>query len=177
VTSAKAVILARVSTKEQEEFGHSLPAQLTRLRDHARKKGFEVVKDFAFSENAGVKIRKKFEEVLAFLRAQKPMPALLCENVDRITRNFLVAVDLDDLRVNHGLEIHFVQEGFVLNARASGGEMFMWEAKVFLAKQYINRLTDDAKRSIRHKIEKRASGSRRRPSDTPIRPMSLAGKR
>ncbi len=154
MTNAKAVVLARVSTKEQEELGHSLPAQLTRLHDHARKKGFEVVKEFAFSESAGVKIRKKFEEVLAFLRAQSPMPALLCENVDRITRNFRDAVDLDDLRLNHGLEIHFVQEGFVLSARASGSEMFMWEAKVFLAKQYINRLTDDAKRSIRYKIEK-----------------------
>ncbi len=54
----KAIILARVSTKEQEELGHSLPAQLARLREYARKKGFEVVKEFAFSESAGVKIRK-----------------------------------------------------------------------------------------------------------------------
>jgi hypothetical protein len=41
----------------------------------------------------------------------------------------------------------------VLSSQAGGGEMFMWEAKVFLAKQYINRLTDDAVRSMNHKIE------------------------
>ncbi|MCB9981790.1 MAG: recombinase family protein [Rhodospirillales bacterium] len=149
----KAVILARVSTKEQEEFGHSLPAQVQKLQEYAEKKGFEVIKEFSFSESAGTKIRKKFEDVLAFLKSQKEMPVLLCQNVDRVTRNFRDAVDLDDMRINHGLEIHFVQDGFVLSRNASGGEMFMWEAKVFLAKQYINRLTDDAVRSMNHKLE------------------------
>ncbi len=81
------------------------------------------------------------------------MPVLLCQNVDRVTRNFRDAVDLDDMRINNGLEIHFVQDGFILSSKAGGGEMFMWEAKVFLAKQYINRLTDDAVRSTNHKIE------------------------
>jgi len=149
----KAVILARVSTKDQEDYGHSLPAQTQKLHEYAQRKGFEVIKEFAFSESAGTKIRKKFEEVLAFLKAQKDMPALLCQNVDRVTRNFRDAVDLDDMRINGGLEIHFVQDGFVLSGQAGGGEMFMWEAKVFLAKQYINRLTDDAVRSMHHKIE------------------------
>lgn len=150
----KAVLLARVSAKDQEDYGHSLPAQLERLRTYADRKGFEVVREFAFSESAGTKIRKKFEEVLDYLKRQDPMPVLLCPNVDRITRNFKDAVDLDDMRLNRGREIHFVQEGFVLNARATGSEMFQWEAKVFLAKQYINRLTDDAVRSLQHKVER-----------------------
>jgi DNA invertase Pin-like site-specific DNA recombinase len=81
----KAVILARVSTKDQEEYGHSLPAQTQKLREYAQRKGF----------------------VLGFLKAQKDMPALLCQNVDRVTRNFRDAVDLDDMRINDGLEIHF----------------------------------------------------------------------
>ena len=150
----RAVILARVSTKDQEEYGHSLPAQIERLREYAKRKGFEIAQEFAFSESAGTKIRKKFEEVLSYLRRHDPMPALFCQNVDRITRNFRDAVDLDELRQHRGLEIHFVQENFVLNANASGSEMFMWEAKVFLAKQYINRLTDDAVRSFKHKVAK-----------------------
>ena len=79
----KAILLARVSTKEQEEYGHSLPAQLERLRAYADRKGFEVVREFAFSESAGTKIRKKFEEVIDYLKRQKPMPVLLCQNVDR----------------------------------------------------------------------------------------------
>jgi site-specific DNA recombinase len=150
----KAVILARVSTKEQEETGHSLPAQIDSLRNYAKKKGFEVVKEFSFSESAGPKIRKKFEQVIEYLKKHnKDTRVLLCENVDRATRNFRDAVDLDDMRINMGLEIHFVKDGFFINNQASGNQMFMWEAKVFLAKQYLNRLSDDVKRSLTGKFE------------------------
>ena len=149
----KAVILARVSTKEQEEQGHSLPAQIRRLQDYAKKKGFEVAETFSFSESAGDKIRKKFEEVMNYLRTHKDTTILLCENVDRATRNFKDAVDLDEMRRKENLEIHFVQDGFFINKNATGNQMFMWEAKVFLAKQYLNRLSDDVKRSNEQKIQ------------------------
>lgn len=148
----KAVVLARVSTKEQEETGHSLPAQIESLRKYAEKKDFEITKEFCFSESAGPKIRKKFEEVIEHIR-KNDIKVLLCENVDRATRNFKDAVDLDEMRKNEGLEIHFVKDGFFINKDASGNQMFMWEAKVFLAKQYLNRLSDDVKRSIWQKFE------------------------
>jgi len=150
----KAVILARVSTSRQEEEGHSLPAQIKRLQDYAKRKDFEVVKTFSFSESAGDKIRKKFLEVINYLRKHKEVRVLLCENVDRITRNFKDAVDLDEMRKEEDLEIHFVQDNFFINKNATGNQMFMWEAKVFLAKQYLNRLSDDVKRSNELKLEK-----------------------
>ncbi len=149
----KAVALARVSTREQEETGHSLPAQLESLRKYAKKNNFQLVKEFCFSESAGPKIRTKFEEVLDYIRQNKDVKVLLCENVDRATRNFRDAVDLDDMRINEDLEIHFVKDGFFINKNATGNQMFMWEAKVFLAKQYLNRLSDDVKRSVRQKLE------------------------
>jgi DNA invertase Pin-like site-specific DNA recombinase len=149
----KAVILARVSTTRQEEEGHSLPAQIRRLEDYAKRKDFEVVKTFSFSESAGDKIRKKFLEVINYIKNNKDVRVLLCENVDRATRNFKDAVDLDEMRKNEGLEIHFVQDGFFINKNASGNQMFMWEAKVFIAKQYLNRLSDDVKRSNELKIQ------------------------
>ena len=149
----KAVILARVSTQKQEEEGHSLPAQTKRLQDYANKKGFEVVKFFSFSESAGDKIRKKFLEVVGYLKDNKDVRVLLCENVDRATRNFKDAVDLDEMRRKEDLEIHFVQDGFFINKNATGNQMFMWEAKVFIAKQYLNRLSDDVKRSNELKIQ------------------------
>src|SRR3989344_2164610 len=149
----KAVILARVSTTRQEEEGHSLPAQIRRLQEYAKKKDFEIAETFSFSESAGDKIRKKFEEVIAYIKAHKDTKILLCENVDRATRNFKDAVDLDEMRKNEGLEIHFVQDGFFINKNATGNQMFMWEAKVFLAKQYLNRLSDDVKRSNEQKIQ------------------------
>ncbi len=41
----KAIILARVSTKEQEE-GHSIAAQRQRLVDYCARKGLKVIKTF-----------------------------------------------------------------------------------------------------------------------------------
>jgi DNA invertase Pin-like site-specific DNA recombinase len=149
----KAVILARVSTAKQEEEGHSLPAQIRRLQDYAKRKDFEIVQTFSFSESAGDKIRKKFEEVITYIKGHKDVRVLLCENVDRATRNFRDAVDLDEMRRKEGLEIHFVQDGFFINKNATGNQMFMWEAKVFLAKQYLNRLSDDVKRTNELKIQ------------------------
>jgi len=149
----KAVILARVSTKEQEEQGHSLPAQIRRLQEYAKRKDFEIAETFSFSESAGDKIRKKFEEVIGYLKTHKDVKFLLCENVDRATRNFRDAVDLDEMRKNEDLEIHFVQDGFFINKNATGNQMFMWEAKVFIAKQYLNRLSDDVKRSNEQKLQ------------------------
>src|SRR3989344_5172706 len=149
----KAVILARVSTTRQEEEGHSLPAQIRRLQEYAKRKDFEIAETFSFSESAGDKIRKKFEQVIHYLKEHKDVKVLLCENVDRATRNFKDAVDLDEMRKNENLEIHFVQDGFFINKNATGNQMFMWEAKVFLAKQYLNRLSDDVKRSIWQKFE------------------------
>lgn len=150
----KAVLLARVSDREQELSGHSLPAQVEKLRSYGERKAIEIAEEFVFQESAGPKIRKKFESMLSYLRRNKTVRVLLCMNVDRLTRNFRDMVDLDEMRRNDGLEIHFIQEGLVLNARSSGTELFMWEAKVFIAKQYINRLSDDAKRSVDYKLNK-----------------------
>lgn len=149
----KAIILARVSTKDQEEQGHSLPAQVAKLKEYAARHNFEIAREFAFSESAGTKIRNRFEEVLAYLKRHKDVNVLLCQNVDRATRNFSDAVDIDNMRINENLEVHFVQDGFVLNKNASGADMFMWEAKVFIAKQYINRLRDDSMRSMYYKLD------------------------
>lgn len=41
--SKTAVIYARVSTRDQEEQGHSLPAQVAKLEDYARKHGLKVI--------------------------------------------------------------------------------------------------------------------------------------
>jgi len=149
----KAVILARVSTAKQEAEGHSLKAQNKRLQEYAQRKGFEIVKTFSFSESAGNKIRKKFLEVMDYIKSHKDTKVLLCENVDRITRNFKDAVDLDEMRRNENLEIHFVQDSFFLNKNSTGQDLFMWEAKVFIAKQYLNRLSDDVKRTNELKIQ------------------------
>ena len=48
--SMQAVGYARVSSKDQEDTGYSLPAQEKLLRDYADRNGFELVKVFAIQE-------------------------------------------------------------------------------------------------------------------------------
>ncbi len=150
----KAIILARTSIQDQELFGHSLEAQAAKLKEYARKHRFEIVKVFSFSEGVGPRIRKKFEIVIKYLKDNKDVRVLLAENISRATRNFKDAVDLDEMRINDGLEIHFTQEGFYINENSTGKQMFIWEAKVFLGKQFLNGWADGVKRSNEQKIRK-----------------------
>lgn len=142
----KAVILARVSTLRQEKEGLSLKEiQLPKLRDYARERGFEVEREaeFVFSETADQKIRRKFKAMLDYVLSNK-VKAIIAFRVDRVTRNYRDAVEIDDLRVNHGIEIHFVDDRLVLKQDTVGRDIADWDLKVFLAKQHINRLKEDA---------------------------------
>ncbi len=141
----KAIILARVSTLRQERDGLSLEdIQLPDLRKYAEEKGIEVVQEFIFSESADSKIRKKFNEVVDFVKADKSITAVIAFRVDRITRNFRDAVLCDDLRLNYDIELHFVHDRLVIHKDSSGRDIQDWDLKVFLAKQQLNRLKDDA---------------------------------
>ena len=73
----RAVILARVSTARQEEEGLSLDNQLQTLRDYAARNEIEVVKEFRFSESADRKIRKKFLEMVDFIRQHSEVKAII----------------------------------------------------------------------------------------------------
>jgi Site-specific recombinases, DNA invertase Pin homologs len=147
MNKTKAIILSRVSTKDQQRLGSSLEAQNLKSKQYAQKLNFDVVKIFSFSESAGPKIRKKFEELLEYLRKNKDVRNIIAENVDRITRNFRDSVDIDDMRINDGLIIHLVQEGIILDARADSNKLFAWESKVFFGKQQLNRISEDVRRS------------------------------
>ena len=93
----QAILWARVSTKEQAEEGYSLDAQLKLLRDYAHKSNLRIAKEFTVPESAsGSQERKEFQEMLGFLTENKNVKHLVCEKVDRLTRNFRDAVKLDD---------------------------------------------------------------------------------
>lgn len=140
----KAVILARVSTLRQEEEGLSLDNQLQTLRDYALKHDLEVVQEFRFSESADLKIRKKFYEMIDFVKQSKDVGAIIAYRVDRITRNFRDAVLIDELRLQYNKEIHFVYNHIFITKNSTGREIESWDLHVFLAKQTINRLKEDA---------------------------------
>ena len=62
----QAVIYARVSSKEQEKEGFSIPAQLKLLRSYARRTGFHaVVREYVDVETAKQTGRTAFGEMIA----------------------------------------------------------------------------------------------------------------
>ncbi|OIO53478.1 hypothetical protein AUJ46_04735 [Candidatus Peregrinibacteria bacterium CG1_02_54_53] len=148
----KAVILARVSTKRQEEEGLSLDNQLETLREYAAKQGMQVVKEFCFQESAGHKIRKRFDEMIGYVKEHEDVGAILAYRVDRTTRNFRDAVALDNLRIEQDKELHFVYNRLILKADSHGRDITDWDLQVFLAKQYLNRLQEDGANTWLSKI-------------------------
>ena len=111
---SQAVIYARVSTKEQEREGFSIPAQLELLKNYADKNGIFVVKVFKESETAKKAGRKAFNEMLNFIK-EKNIKIILVEKTDRLYRNFKDYVTIDEIK---DIEIHFVKEGVVLSEKA-----------------------------------------------------------
>jgi len=112
----KAVIYARVGSKEQEETGYSLPAQEKRLKEYAERNGFEIAKVFSVSESAsGKHQRKVFDEMLRYARKNK-IKVIICEKINRLTRNFRDAVRINEwMNEDPEREIHLVEENYILS--------------------------------------------------------------
>src|SRR4051812_7407776 len=97
-TVQQAVVYARVSSKEQEREGFSIPAQLRLLHDYADSQGIVLVKEFIDVETAKQSGRSGFGEMVAFLdQAAEGCRMLLVEKTDRLYRNLKDWVIIDDL--------------------------------------------------------------------------------
>ncbi len=149
----KAVLYARVSSKEQEETGYSLQAQEKLLKEYAALKGFWVEKVFSVSESAnGQKQREIFIEMLAYVR-EKSIKIIVCEKVDRLTRNFKDAVLIDEwMKEEPEREIHLVKENSVITRDSKSHEKFMLHIKVSVAEYYANNLSEEVKKGQKEKI-------------------------
>ena len=148
----KAVILTRVSTKEQEE-GHSLPAQNTRLLDYAKRKGLTVIKSFQIIESSTRGKRKEFMQMIEFCKSQPETIAIIADAVDRVQRSFKESVMLDDLIRQEKIELHFYREGMVIGKNSSSTDIMRWDFSVMGAKAYVLQLSENVRRSLDYKLK------------------------
>lgn len=148
-----AVILARVSTPEQEA-GHSLEAQLANLQAYAERKELKVTQVFRIIESSTKGYRPEFERMIDFLKGQKQRHALIVDCVDRLQRSFTHTPVLNSLMEKDLLEIHFVREGNVIDKNATSMQKMMWNIGTVMAQSYTDQLADNVRRSIKHKLEK-----------------------
>jgi DNA invertase Pin-like site-specific DNA recombinase len=145
----QAVIYARVSSKEQEKEGFSIPAQLKLLREYSAAQGFTVAREYVDVETAKQIGRTAFGEMVAYLKAHHAVRVLLVEKTDRLYRNLKDWVTVDELDV----EIHFPKEGVVLSRESRSSEKFMHGIKVLMAKNYIDNLSEEARKGMQEKAE------------------------
>ncbi|WP_246680337.1 recombinase family protein [Mesorhizobium sp. B2-8-9] len=83
----KALLYARVSSKEQEKEGFSISAQCKLLRDYALQQRFDIVQEFIDVETAKTSGRTNFTEMVKYLRKHPGIRSILVEKTDRLYRN------------------------------------------------------------------------------------------
>ena len=83
IKNTKAVIYCRVSSKEQEETGYSLPAQEKFLKEYAKNNGFIIVKVFSISESASGKYQRKiFNEMMDYVKKNNIKVIMIMDTVN-----------------------------------------------------------------------------------------------
>jgi site-specific DNA recombinase len=145
----KALGYARVSSKEQEKEGFSIPAQQKLLQSYAANNRFVIVQDYVDIETAKATGRTNFEQMVRYLKTHPNVRTVLVEKTDRLYRNLRDWVTLDELDI----EIHLVKEGIVLSRESRSSEKFVHGIKVLMAKNYIDNLSEEARKGMQEKAE------------------------
>ncbi len=149
-TNIKAIILARVSTREQQD-GYSIDAQLHRLKTYCEHKKLNVVKTFQIIESSTNGDRKEFMKMIAYVRQSKTPIALIADKVDRVQRSFREYPLLDTLIQEGKLELHFNTENYIISRDSTSQGKLMWHFGIVMAQSYIDSLRDNGKRSYDQK--------------------------
>lgn len=144
----KAIILARISTAEQD----SIWAQMDRLNNYILTKSLNVIKRFEITESSTKDTRKKFDEMIAFVKVQWEKIAIVTDTIDRLQRDFRESVMLDELRKKEVIELHFYRENLVLNKESNSADLLRWDMGVMFARSYVLQLRDNVKRKIDAKV-------------------------
>jgi site-specific DNA recombinase len=172
-TKIKAVAYIRVSSKEQEELGFSLDAQLKFLNDYARSHNMEVVHTYMDVESAKTAGRTEFGQLVQFLKSQQALPpgnstcqTVLVEKTDRFYRNVHDLVIIRDL----GVTVHLAKENVVMSSSSRSHEKFVHGLNVLLAERMVDNLSEETKKGM---LEKAQQGIW--PSQAPIGFKNIEG--
>ena len=149
----RAVVLARVSSREQEETGYSLPAQEKFLKGYCQQKAFGIAEIFSISESASPKSqRETFNKMISYARKHN-ITIIVCEKVDRLTRTFKDAVLIDDwLAEKDERQVHLVKDSLILHKNSLAHEKLNWGVRVLFAKNYIDNLSEEVRKGLREKV-------------------------
>jgi DNA invertase Pin-like site-specific DNA recombinase len=142
------VIYARVSTKEQQEEGYSIPAQLKSMRAFCEKEELLPVAEFIEAESAGKAGRSRFGAMLAFFGEHPDVRLVVAHKLDRLYRNFADQVKLEE-------ELG-VRARYVLGDMPDSPQgQLLRDVQLSVAKFYLGNLREEVKKGL---AEKAAQG-------------------
>jgi site-specific DNA recombinase len=142
------VLYARVSSKDQEKEGFSIPAQLRLLREHAASKGFAIAQEFTDIESARESGRSNFTQMLSYLKKHHAVcRTILVEKTDRLYRNIKDYATVDELDI----EVHFVKENQIISRASRSNEQFVHGIKVLMARNYSQNLAEETVKGMTEK--------------------------
>jgi len=141
---ALCVIYARVSTKEQQAEGYSIPAQLKAIRAFCTQQGLEPVAEFIEAESAGKAGRTEFGRMVAFLTDRADVRVVVAHKLDRLYRNFRDQITLEDL----GVKARYVQGDIPDTPQ---GELLR-DVNLSVAKFYLGNLREEVKKGMDEKV-------------------------
>ena len=150
---SKAVLLARVSSKGQEEEGYSLDSQVKLLKSYCENKSLRVAQTFKVAESASKSSQRRiFKEAMKFIEDNK-IKHLVIEKVDRHVRNLHDAVETHDwLMADEERHVHFVKDSLILHKNSRSQEWLNWGIRVVMAKNYIDNLREEAMKGWAEKL-------------------------
>ena len=149
----KTILFCRVSSREQEETGYSLPAQEKLLKEYSEKKSFKIARKFSISESASGRYqRKSFDEMLDYVR-KNDIKIIICEKVDRLTRNLKDAVSINEwLNQDAERQVHLVKDSLILHKESRSQEKLNWNIRIVFAQNYIDNLSEEVRKGQKEKI-------------------------
>lgn len=139
----------RVSSKDQEREGNSLPAQRRLIENYAEDHRLRILHYYEDVETAKQTGRKQFEKMLEFLMGlPEQNRVVLVEKVDRLARNMEDVVALRALNVT----LIFVKQGLTINKDAKSSDFLNFNMNVVLSEFYIKNLSEEVKKGLTEKV-------------------------
>lgn len=149
----KAVIYARVSSKEQEQSGFSIPHQIRFLTEYAQRKDLEVVQTFSESMSAKDIGRIEFDALFRFLKKHKDVTHIIVEKNDRLLRNDFDSAKVIEIATTTNLNFHLAKDNMVLNKFSTPQEILFFTINSAMSCYMPRNLSNEVKKGMDEKAE------------------------
>lgn len=151
----KAILYLRVSSKEQEVEGYSIPAQRKLLQEYCSKKGYSIAEEFVEVETAKRSGRPQFKAMIAYTKKNKLVKHIVVEKTDRLLRNISDYARINDLMDDNNFYIHLVKQNSILSKNSSSHEKLVFGFNIIVAKNMTDNLSEETRKGMLEKAEQR----------------------